>query len=144
MNQPSSADVAMAFVAKINAHDVDGLEALTTPDHLFVDALNNSFRGAEHMRQGWKFYFGMFPDYAIEVMDELGRGDLVAMFGKARGTFAVNGKLARENFWEIPAAWKAVVKEGRVAEWRVYCDNDPARKVMAANKPAKTPATESH
>ena len=43
MNQPSSADVAMAFVAKINAHDVDGLVALMTPDHLFVDALNIRF-----------------------------------------------------------------------------------------------------
>jgi ketosteroid isomerase-like protein len=140
MNQPSSADVAMAFVAKINAHDVDGLLALMTPNHVFVDALNNSFRGAEQMRQGWKFYFGMFPDYAIEVTDEFDRDDLVAMFGKARGTFAVNGKLPRENFWEIPAAWKAVVKEGRVAEWRVYCDNDPARKIMTANSPAKDPA----
>src|SRR5271156_4223294 len=88
MNQPSSADVAMAFVAKINAHDVDGLVALMTPDHLFVDALNNSFHGAEQMRQGWKFYFGMFPDYAIEVTDAFDRGDVAAMFGKARGTFA--------------------------------------------------------
>jgi ketosteroid isomerase-like protein len=142
MNQPTSADVAMAFVAKINAHDVDGLVALMTPDHLFVDALNNSFLGAEQMRQGWKFYLSMFPDYAIEVTDEFDRGEVVAMFGKARGTFAVNGKLARENFWEIPAAWKAVVKDGRVAEWRVYCDNEPARKIMAANAPAaSTPAS---
>src|SRR5271156_1536052 len=129
MNQPNSADVAMAFVAKINAHDVDGLVALMTPDHLFADALNNSFRGAEQMRQGWKFYFGMFPDYAIEVTDEFDRGDMVAMFGKARGTFAVSGKLARGNFWEIPA------------EWRVYCDNDPARKIMAANVPAASAPT---
>jgi len=142
MNQPTSADVAMAFVAKINAHDVDGLVALMTPDHLFVDALNNSFGGAEQMRQGWKFYFSMFPDYAIEVTDEFERGGVIAMFGKARGTLAVNGKLTRENFWEIPAAWKAVVKDGRVAEWRVYCDNEPARKIMAANAPAaSTPAS---
>lgn len=140
MDQPSSADVAMAFVAKINAHDVDGVVALMTPDRLFVDALNSSFRGAGQTRQGWKFYFTMFPDYAIEVTDEFDRGELVAMFGKARGTFAANGKLARENFWEIPAAWRAVVMDGRVAEWRVYCDNDPARKIMAANSQAKDPA----
>jgi len=136
MNQQNAADVAMAFVTKINEHDVDGLVALMTPDHVFVDALNATFRGADQMRQGWKGYFAMFPDYAIEVIDELDRGNLVAMFGKARGTFAVNGLLPRENFWEIPAAWKAVVKDGLVAEWRVYCDNDPARKIMAAN-PAK-------
>ena len=98
MNRGSSVDVAMAFVARINAHDVDGLVALMTPDHLFVDALDHSFRGAEQMRQGWKFYFAMFPDYAIEVTDEFSRGDVVAMFGKARGTFAVNGKLRKRKF----------------------------------------------
>ena len=141
MNQGSVADAAMAFVAKINAHDVDGIVALMTPDHLFVDALDHSFRGVEQLRQGWKFYFSMFPDYAIEVTDEFSRGDVVAMFGKARGAFAINGKLTRENFWEIPAAWKTVVMDGRVAEWHVYCDNDPARKIMAANAPlSKAPA----
>jgi limonene-1,2-epoxide hydrolase len=137
MNQGSAVDVAMAFVAKINQHDVDGLVALMTPDHLFIDALGTTMRGAERMRQGWKGYFSMFPDYSIEVTDEFNRDSLVAMFGKARGTLAVNGNLQRENFWEIPAAWRAIVQQGRVAEWRVYCDNDPARKIMAANAPAK-------
>lgn len=137
MEDRSALDVALAFVAKINSHDVNGLGDLMTGDHVFVDALGSSFRGAEQMRQGWKGYFALFPDYSIEVTDEFRRGDVVAMFGKARGTFAVNGKLPRDNFWEIPAAWKAVVREGRVAEWRVYCDNDPARKIMAANSPPK-------
>jgi hypothetical protein len=80
----------------------------------------------------------MFPDYAIEVTSQFGRGDSVALFGKARGTFAVNGKLSRENFWEIPAAWRARVENGRVAEWQVYCDNEPVRRIMAANAPAKS------
>jgi ketosteroid isomerase-like protein len=136
MNAQNPVDVAMAFVTKINEHDVPGLVALMTPDHVFVDALNNTFRGTDQIREGWKIYFSMFPDYAIEVRDELDRNNVVAMFGTARGTFAMNGKLLRENSWEIPAAWKAVVKDGLVAEWRVYCDNDPARKIMAAN-PAK-------
>ncbi|MFZ3218310.1 MAG: nuclear transport factor 2 family protein [Candidatus Acidiferrales bacterium] len=138
MNPATPTDVAMAFVAKINAHDVDGLVALMTPDHVFVDALGATFRGAEQMRQGWRGYFSLFPDYAIEVTDEFHGGEVVALFGKARGTFAVNGELARENFWEIPAAWRAVAKDERVAEWRVYCDNDPARKIMAAHTAAKT------
>src|SRR3984957_8102267 len=134
MNQQNAADVAMAFVTKINEHDVDGLVALMTSDHVFVDALNATFRGADQMRQGWKSYFAMFPDYAIEVIDELDRGNLVAMFGKARGTFAVNGLLPRENFWEVPAAWKAVMKDGLVAEWRGFFGKDPARQNMAGKK----------
>ncbi len=96
MKQETAVDVAMAFVAKINEHDVDGLVALMTTDHVFIDGLDNTFRGADQMRQGWKGYFAMFPDYAVEVTEELDRGNLVAMFGKARGTFAVNGKLPRE------------------------------------------------
>ena len=97
MNEQNSLDVALAFVAKINSHDVNGLVELMTADHVFVDALGSTFRGAEQMRQGWKGYFALFPDYSIEVTDQFNRGDVVAMFGKARGTFAVNGKLPREN-----------------------------------------------
>ena len=138
MNQPNSADVAMAFVAKINAHDVDGLVALMTPGHLFIDALNSSFRGAEQIATAGN------PILRVSGLRDRSDGRIrsrrqVAIFGKARGTFAANGKLARENFWEVPAAWRAVVKEGRVAEWQVYCDNEPARKIMAANTPAKLP-----
>jgi ketosteroid isomerase-like protein len=138
VSEAGAIEVALDFVAKINAHDVDAIVALMSPDHVFIDGLGATFRGAEQMRAGWKFYLGMFPDYAIEVTSQFGRGDSVALFGKARGTFAVNGKLARENFWEIPAAWRAVVKNGRVAEWQVYCDNEPVRKIMAANTPAKS------
>ncbi|HTV60171.1 MAG TPA: hypothetical protein VMJ93_14965 [Verrucomicrobiae bacterium] len=56
-----------------------------------------------------------------------------------RGTLAVNGRLAKEHSWEIPAAWRAVVKDGLIAEWQVYCDNEPVRKIMAeiaSRKPA--------
>jgi len=133
--QMTPIDVALQFVAKINAHDVDAIVALMTPDHVFIDGLGNKFSGAEQMRAGWKGYLVWFPDYAIEITDQFSHGDNVALFGKARGTYAVNGKLPRENFWEIPAAWRAVIRDGRVALWQVYCDNDPARKIMAANSP---------
>jgi ketosteroid isomerase-like protein len=137
VSEANAIEVALDFVAKINAHDVDAIVALMSPDHVFIDGLGTSFRGAEQMRAGWKGYFAWFPDYAIEVTSQFSRGDSVALFGKARGTYAVNGKLARENFWEIPAAWRGVVKDGRVAEWQVYCDNEPVRKIMAANASAK-------
>ncbi len=135
MSDMTAIDVALAFVAKINAHDVGALVALMTPDHVFIDALGSTIRGAEQMRAGWKTYLAWFPDYAIEITEQFSRGDVVALLGKARGTYAVNGTLPRRNFWEIPAAWRAVIRNGHVAEWQVYCDNDPARKIMAANVP---------
>jgi len=52
------------------------------------------------------------------------------MLGKARGTYSSDGELKAENRWETPAAWRAVVEGGLVAEWRVYADNEPMRKLM--------------
>lgn len=138
MTTSTALDIARSFVARINDRDVPGIVALMTPDHVFIDALGNTFDGREKMRQGWVGYFQWFPDYSIEITDAFDHGNIVALFGKARGTFAVNGKLAKDNFWEIPAAWKAVVSEGQIAEWQVYCDNDPVRKFMAANTPHKS------
>lgn len=137
MDERSALDVALAIVVKINSHDVEGLVELMMPDHVFADALGSTFRGRTQMKQGWKEYFALFPDYSIEVTDQFGPNDVVALFGKARGTYVVNSKLTRENFWEIPAAWRAIVQQGRMAEWRVYCDNEPARKIMAANAPTQ-------
>jgi len=137
MGETAALEVALTFVAKINAHDVDGIAALMTPDHVFIDGLGSTFRGAESMRAGWKAYLEWFPDYAVEVTEQFSRGEAVALFGKARGTYRVNGRLPRENFWEIPAAWRALVRGGRIAEWQVYCDNDPARKIMAVNQARK-------
>jgi len=44
------------------------------------------------------------------------------------------GNLLAEAHWEIPAAWKAVVHNERVSEWRVYADNEPVWKVMGVKR----------
>jgi SnoaL-like domain len=36
----------------------------------------------------------------------------------------------RQNFWKTPAAWRAVVKDGRISIWQVYADNEPIRAIM--------------
>jgi len=59
----------------------------------------------------------------------------VLLTGSARGTYAAGSKLPKENHWEIPAAWKAVVRNGQIAEWHVYADNQPARKIMGQSNP---------
>ena len=130
----SAADVALEFVDRINHHDVAGLAALMTEDHLFIDGLGQEVRGREPMEQGWLGYFAWFPDYSIQVDDALSRGDVVALFGTAQGTYAVKGNLLAEAHWEIPAAWKAVVRDGRVSEWRVYADNEAVWKIMGVKR----------
>jgi ketosteroid isomerase-like protein len=130
----SAADVVLEFVDRINRHEVAGLAALMTEDHLFIDGPGQEVRGREPMEKGWLGYFAWFPDYSIQVDDALSRGNVVALFGTAQGTYAVKGNLLAEAHWEIPAAWKAVVRDGRVSEWRVYADNEPVWKIMGVRR----------
>ena len=63
----SPAETVQRFVDQINAHDVEGLSVLLTPDHRFIDSLGSIIVGRETMRQGWREYFQMVPDYHIEI-----------------------------------------------------------------------------
>jgi uncharacterized protein (TIGR02246 family) len=127
--------VVLAFLDAINSGDVDKLCALMTEDHLFVDALGNKVQGREAMRKAWTGYLHWFPDYRVSHEEILSDGNLVAAFGSAEGTYALKGKLTKSNHWSAPAAWKAVVQDGLVKEWRVYADNQAARKIMNVPNP---------
>jgi len=124
----AATQIAQKFVKAINAHDTDGLTKLMSSDHVFVDSLGNRFP-ASAMRNGWQGYFAMVPDYWIKVDQIVSEGNAVILFGSAGGTF---GMMKPENKWETPAVWRALVIKGRVAEWRVYCDNEPIREKMRA------------
>jgi hypothetical protein len=71
-----------------------------------------------------------FLDYLISHSFVLSDGETVAMFGTAQGTFSGGGPLKKENFWQTPAAWRAVVNNGKVALWQVFADNEPIREIM--------------
>lgn len=127
--------VVLAFLGAINARDVDKLCALMSEDHVFVDGLGNRVQGKESMRKGWLGYFQWFPDYRVSHEEIFAQGEVVAAFGSAEGTYAPKGAISRENHWLVPAAWEAVVRDGLVKEWRVYADNQPARKIMDQANP---------
>lgn len=74
------------------------------------------------------------PDYRIHVDWKLLGDEVVGLFGRASGTYAVGGELSDENRWEIPAAWRAVVRDGLVAEWQVYADNKPVYDIMSRGR----------
>lgn len=134
MSEQNAASVIRSFIEKINDHDVEAMVELMDPDHLFVDSLGQSFQGREMLRQGWTGYFASFPDYRISCDDVFEQGDTVAIFGNAGATYAVGGELLDGNSFQIPAAWKAVVRNGVVAEWRVYADNQPVVAIMEKNR----------
>jgi hypothetical protein len=80
------------------------------------------------MRAGWAGYFRMVPDYTIAVEETICDGPLVVMLGVVQGTYTADGKLKPENRWQTPAAIRALIEDGKVAEWRVYADNEPIRQ----------------
>jgi ketosteroid isomerase-like protein len=134
MGNPHPLEVAMDFIKRINASDVNALCALMTEGHIFQDALGKRFIGRETMRQGWTMYFKLVTDYQVHAVEFFQTQDRLAIFGTASGRYT-GGAATKENFWEVPAAWRAVVQDGLIAEWRVYADNQPLRKLMGETVP---------
>jgi ketosteroid isomerase-like protein len=126
----SAEAVALTFVKAINRHDVDALAALMTPEHRSVDSLGKMVEGRDNARAVWVGCFRMVPDYAISLEETVCSGPVVILLGGAQGTYTPDGWLKAENSWETPAAFRAVIKDGKVSEWRVYADNEPMKKHM--------------
>jgi ketosteroid isomerase-like protein len=120
----NSSETFIQFVTAINAHDPEALHSLMTANHRFIDSLNNRVEGAETMRNGWRGYFAMCPDYRIEVAVLLDSDNIVLATGTAEGTID-------DTPWKIPAAWRAVIRDGLVAEWQVFADNKPVYEILA-------------
>ncbi len=55
--------VVQAFNDCINNQDIDGLAALMSKDHTFIDRDGSSHGPKSHMMEGWKEFFKMFPAY---------------------------------------------------------------------------------
>ena len=123
--------VAHAFVRAINRQSVDALAELMTEEHRFTDSMGNAVEGREKMRAAWAAYFRMVPDYTVAIEETFCDGPVVVMLGMAQGTYAPDGQLKPENRWTTPTAFRAFIQEKKVAEWRVYCDNEPMRQRMA-------------
>jgi len=115
------------WLAAINHHDVMALAVLMAADFLFVDSLGNRLEGAKSMEAGWRGYFAMCPDYWIRADHVMAEGDNMLLAGEAGGT--INGER-----WQIPAAWKAVIRDGRIVEWRVFADNKPVYEILARRR----------
>ncbi|OGC75754.1 MAG: hypothetical protein A2Z27_00825 [candidate division Zixibacteria bacterium RBG_16_50_21] len=127
-------DIVLAFIQKINRHDPQGIVSLMTENHVFIDSGGNKVQGREKMLKAWRGYFAMMPDYHVEVEKIFQNREEVVLLGTAKGTYPTEGKLLKKNRWEIPAAWRAKVKNGLVSEWQVYADNSVVERIIDRNK----------
>jgi len=128
--------VVKAFIAAINRHDPAAISDLMTRDHTFIDSAGRIESGRENMTAGWEGYFRMFPDYEIQVESILGEKANVAVFGSASGTYQGKRGLVPENRIAMPAAWKAIVANGKIKLWQVYADWTEGWRIINEDKEA--------
>lgn len=122
--------VFKAFVNAINQADTKELKKLMSEDHIFVDAAGRKEVGCEKMIKGWKTYFEMFPNYKIEIEDIIQEKEIIGAFGTATGTYKGKRGLVPQNIIKMPAAWRALIREGKVKLWQVYADWTEGMKII--------------
>jgi len=134
MENDTNKAIAIRFVKAINDHDVNEIINLISDDHIFIDALDNKSVGKKVMKEGWKGYYELFPDYQIEISDITENVSTIGLFGYASATYKNLTNKLNSNFWRIPAAWKAIVENNKVKQWQVYCDYSILFKIIEKNK----------
>ena len=123
--------VALDFIEAINSSNIDRIYNLMTNDHVFIDSQGNKLIGNENMKKAWMGYFGLFPDYKIEITDTLQNDSIIVMVGYAGGTYKTD-KISSDNnnHWRVPASWKVIVVDEKIKLWQVYADNSPAIDII--------------
>ena len=114
-------EAVIKFNDCINRKDIAGLSSLMADDYTFIDTANDVFFGKPRGIAIWSAFFRQFPDYRNVFGKFEVRGPTVLITGHSECSF-------RE--LEGPAIWTAVVRGGKVAEWRVYADTPENRKKL--------------
>jgi ketosteroid isomerase-like protein len=114
--------IVLEFIEAINKHDVEHIYEMLPDEHVFIDSQGLEFAGKEMMKKGWGDYFEIFPDYKIELTEYFENGNSHALFGYASGSYKGNKEDDPDCFWKLPAAWRAVIENGKIKLWQVYAD----------------------
>jgi len=133
MKKISEKNIAIRFVKAINDHNVDEIHNLASEDYTFVDAYGDKYVGKKDLKEGWKSYYELFPDYKIEITDILENDSSLGLFGFVSATYKNIKDESNSNFWRVPAAWKAVIENNKMKYWQVFCDYSKLFKIIEKN-----------
>ena len=116
-------NIILNYIDAINKADIDGMLNIMTDDHILIDSQNNKMTGKDNLREAWIGYFGLFPDYKIEVNEILEKDALICILGHASGTYKNMKNKDNSNYWRIPIALTAIIKDNHIRQWQIYADN---------------------
>jgi predicted SnoaL-like aldol condensation-catalyzing enzyme len=113
--------IVKAFNDCINNQDIDGLAALMSEDHTFIDRDESSHGPKSPMVEGWKQFFEMFPHYRNTFDQIKAEGNRVFVLGFA--------------YWSEkepydPVIWTARIDNNLIYEWRIYVDSPENRQMF--------------
>lgn len=126
--------IVLDFIQAINCGDIDKMCDLMATDHIFIDSQDNRTIGKETMRQAWIGYLTLFPDYKIEISQTIEKGSFICILGYASATYKNLKNKENSNYWRIPAAWTAIIKDNQIKQWQVYADNIVVADIINRNK----------
>ena len=122
------------FIKAINDHDVEKIYNLMSVDHTFIDGYGERYVGRKDMKEGWANYYKLFPDYYIEITDYTENTTMIGLFGYAGGTYKNIKDKSNSNYWRTPASWKAIVENGKIKYWQVFCDYNRLQAIIDKNQ----------
>jgi ketosteroid isomerase-like protein len=123
MGGSSTSETLMSrFNDAINSRDLEGLMAMMTDDHEFVDSGEGSFKGREVATSAWRGFFSAFPDYRNDFERIVAVGDIAVAVGRS--------VCPSHSDLDGPALWSASTRDGKVAQWRVYDDTPENREQL--------------
>ena len=115
-------EIALAFAEAINSKDIERLGELMADDYKYIDGDGSEHVGKDRMKVGWKEHLELIPDLTLTILLQFEEKDTVVFVGMSRGTIIQNGELKPENSWQVPCAWRVLVKSEKVAEWQLYAN----------------------
>ncbi|MHA2360184.1 MAG: nuclear transport factor 2 family protein [Candidatus Thorarchaeota archaeon] len=121
MDNSNLISTALRFNEKINTRDLTGLGELMTEDHVFIDIPGEVHKGRDMMVPGWFSFFKNYPDYRNNFTHIEVKGKLVIMVGFSE---------CSHDPLDGSAIWTAKIRDGLIAEWRVYEDKEEVRKEL--------------
>jgi chorismate-pyruvate lyase len=124
MREPDPKLVTLLFNQSINARNLESLVARMTEDHRFIDVENRIVHGRIAVREAWRGFFEAYPDYrnVFEILTS--HEDRVLVLGHSVCSLsALHG----------PGIWTATIRGDQVLEWRVWADEDAARREMGGS-----------
>ena len=104
------------YVAAINAHDADAIEAMLTEDFTYIDSWREGVTGRDKVMAAFRSLLQVDPDFGIEVDRMDWREPHVLMTGRVNSRhFGPNRR----------AVWQVLVRDGKIAEYQAWAEGGP-------------------